>query len=582
MISNVSQTISNKIATGVPLTTLEAWMSGIDAPSWLTPLTDAVDDLGRNRLFKSGAAGSNGEDADGIYTLNMRGLSKALIRLDSTEESQDQGYNSPRNHKEYDGSLNNVSGESFSYTIEFGRGGSQTMGEAGLTETQVLTGGGSDDIINGGFGDDIIAGNRGDDIIKAGAGKDFVKGGAGSDVIDGGDGNDYLVGDYADSDRHESRAGDRGGETWNDLIRGGAGDDFIFGNQGNDTLHGNDGNDVLEGGTGEDRLFDDGDGNDLLQGGAGRDHLFIGTGINLADGGEGSGDHVNANRAAVSSGLVIDAVGATSLLGIGLNAAAIETSIDGRQTAFVISAGPDSNEAFLTADYGETNLLGLRGTFEDVAASGSIANATLVINAEEILGSNQDDTFNGSDMNDRFFGADGSDEVFGGKGDDHLNGQKGDDEIRGEAGNDVLRGEAGDDKLWGLNDEDQLFGGEGNDFLHGGAENDKLFGQEGDDVLHGGAGEDMLYGGEGNDTLRGAAGSDRFIFKDDFGSDKITDFNHEGVVDLIDLRNISDPDISTMSLVNDGNNMVIKIGDNSITVENMNTSDFDQDAWILS
>jgi Ca2+-binding RTX toxin-like protein len=211
-------------------------------------LTDAVDDLGRNRLFKSGAAGSNGEDADGIYTLNMRGLSKALIGLNSTKERQDQDYSSPRNHKEYNGSLNSGSGESFSYTIEFGRGGSQTMGETGLTTTQILTGGGSDDIINGGSGDDIIAGNRGSDIIKAGAGKDFVEGGAGSDVIDGGDGNDYLVGDYADSDRHESRAEDRDSETWNDLIRGGAGDDFIFGNQGNDTLQGNDGNDVMGGG----------------------------------------------------------------------------------------------------------------------------------------------------------------------------------------------------------------------------------------------------------------------------------------------------------------------------------------------
>lgn len=284
----------------------------------------------------------------------------------------------------------------------------------------------------------------------------------------------------------------------------------------------------------------------------------------------------------MSSGLVIDAVGATSLLGIGLDAAAIETSIDGRQIAFIISGDSASNEAFLTADYGETNLLGLRGTFEGVAVFGSIANATLVINKEEILRSNRDDIFNGSDVNDRFFGADGSDEMFGGKGDDHLNGQKGDDEVSGDAGNDVLRGEAGDDKLWGLNDEDQLFGGEGNDRLHGGAENHKLFGQEGDDRLQVGAGEDMLYGGEGNDTLRGAAGSDRFIFNDDFGSDTITDFNHEGVVDLIDLRNISDSDISSMLLVDDGNNLVIKIGDNSITVENMKTSDFDQDAWILS
>ncbi len=175
-----------------------------------------------------------------------------------------------------EGSLADADG-TFDYSVEFGKGGQQNMGDISSQVTQIITGGGGNDIIDGGAGDDIIAGNRGDDTINAGAGQDFVKGGAGSDLINGGDGSDYLVGDYADSDRHETRAEDRGGDIWNDTINGGSGNDFIFGNQGNDELNGDDGDDVIEGGSG----------NDTILGGSGDDlFTFEGSfGVDTVDGG---------------------------------------------------------------------------------------------------------------------------------------------------------------------------------------------------------------------------------------------------------------------------------------------------------
>ena len=60
--------------------------------------------------------------------------------------------------------------------------------------------------------------------------------------------------------------------------------------------------------------------------------------------------------------------------------------------------------------------------------------------------------------------------------------------------------------------------------LLGGAGNDQLNGNDGDDTLRGEDGTDKLSGGTGNDT---------FLLQQGFGTDQITDFSAN---DLIDLR----------------------------------------------
>ncbi len=89
---HVGDKIAGKIDNGLELTTLETWMSGMnapleDGPDWVDPLASVLDAEGKNRLFESGKAGSNGEAVDGYYSLNMRGLAKTLLSLGSTSET---------------------------------------------------------------------------------------------------------------------------------------------------------------------------------------------------------------------------------------------------------------------------------------------------------------------------------------------------------------------------------------------------------------------------------------------------------------------------------------------------------------
>jgi serralysin len=100
-------------------------------------------------------------------------------------------------------------------------------------------------------------------------------------------------------------------------------------------------------------------------------------------------------------------------------------------------------------------------------------------------------------------------------------------------GNDRVLGNGGADTLRGGQGNDTLFGGDGNDTLQGGADadklignlgNDRLLGDAGNDSLWGYAGNDLLEGGAGNDSLIGGAGSDRFIFRNGFGTDRVSDF----------------------------------------------------------
>lgn len=241
--------ILDALAEG-PETDFEKWLA--ENASWL----DALGENTTNRLFKSAEAGTNGEDVDGFYTLNVRGLSKELLK-------QGDGFNPVLGED----SEADIEVGSVHFDVEFEKtGADDTLGDSASANTQVLSGGNGDDAIVGGLGDDIVAGNKGNDLIETGAGNDFVKGGHGSDTIDGGDGNDYLVGDYSDSTRHEEKSG----EGWNDWIKGGKGDDVVLGNQGDDRLNGGSGNDTVDGGTGNDRI-EHSKGFDAVSGGTGSD-----------------------------------------------------------------------------------------------------------------------------------------------------------------------------------------------------------------------------------------------------------------------------------------------------------------------
>ena len=102
--------------------------------------------------------------------------------------------------------------------------------------------------------------------------------------------------------------------------------------------------------------------------------------------------------------------------------------------------------------------------------------------------------------------------------------------------------------------------------ITGGSKADSLNGGNGNDLLIGGAGNDTLNGDVGNDTLTGGAGSDIFVYAEGEGNDVITDYTSGQ-----DRIRLASGSISSAAL--SGDNVVFKIGSNTLTLKNAaNTS----------
>lgn len=210
---------------------------------------------------------------------------------------------------------------------------------------------------------------------------------------------------------------------------------------------------------------------------------------------------------------------------------------------------------------------------------------------DTIYGQQGNDSIDAGAGNDLVFGGLGMDEIYGGIGNDTLRGEAGSDRMFGGSGADLmlggwfsdwLYGGAGNDRLEGEGGLDRLFGGNGNDILLGGAQDDRLFGAANDDFLGGGSGNDWLLGEGGRDVLSGDAGndvltggwfSDRFVFRDGFGLDIITDFDPNNINEVIDLRNVSaiadEADLFANHMFQVGSDVEIRdLLGNVITVQN--------------
>ncbi|HEX9857685.1 MAG TPA: CAP domain-containing protein [Paracoccaceae bacterium] len=116
-------------------------------------------------------------------------------------------------------------------------------------------------------------------------------------------------------------------------------------------------------------------------------------------------------------------------------------------------------------------------------------------------------------------------ELSGNAGANRLTGGGGNDTINGGGGHDTIQGGAGADIGRGANGNDSLLGGDGADFLRGGNGNDVLSGHAGNDRLYGDTGNDRLDGWGGNDRLTGGNGADVFVFRNNYGTDRVLDFN---------------------------------------------------------
>lgn len=99
----------------------------------------------------------------------------------------------------------------------------------------------------------------------------------------------------------------------------------------------------------------------------------------------------------------------------------------------------------------------------------------------------------------------------GGSGNNEITGSNGADNIDGTEQDDTIYGLNGPDTIWGHGGNDTLYGGNGPDVLYGGEGNDTLYGGNGPDELHGGAGNDTIYFTSNDRLADGGAGFDILV-----------------------------------------------------------------------
>lgn len=397
----------------------------------------------------------------------------------------------------------------------------------GTQHGDIIYGDDANNVLDGYAGDDILLyGGDGDDTIYGGDGHDWaLVGGQGSDTIHGGEGNDFLFG--ASGVPHEYT--DTGG-------------DALYGGAGNDYLNGGVGDDWLDGGDGEDRAA----------------YYFVegSVTVNLdidgaQDTGAGGTDTLvsieNVSGTSYGDTLTGDE-GDNWLWGIGgadtLNGGAGNDELqgDGEFNGDYHNDIMDGGDGIDTVSYWDngTRLEGVNVNLDE-GTGGTTAGGEddVLINIENVIGTQHDDTIFGSEVDNRLEGAEGNDFLRGEAGADELLGGEGDDILRGGAGNDFLDGGEGDDRvsyfgsgsvtvnlnlqgeaqdtgdgmdtligienLSGGEYGDTLIGDEGNNWLWGNAGNDNLYGGAGDDLFWGDGlgmpGDDFIDGGDGIDTL---------------------------------------------------------------------------------
>lgn len=316
------------------------------------------------------------------------------------------------------------------------------------------------EIISASMYGDMLIGSNGADRFDADDGDDILEGGAGADRLDGGAGSDTAV--YRNSNAAVTVNLDTGAltgghaegdELFNiENIEGSDYDDILTGNNDANYLYGGAGNDELQGGEGIDRL----------DGGAGVDTVSYanseeGMSVNLLFN-EGSRNDYNDRSEEIVN---------------------IENVIG--------SDYPDS----IRGDSGENDLYGRAGNDELNGGAG----------ADRLFGEDGEDELWGLSGADRLDGGDGIDIVVYWASDAAVTVNLEDGTGQGgHAEGDVI---VDVENLWGSDHNDVLSGDSGANRLHGSSGNDELQGNGGDDVLEGGDGADRFIFGRsnGDDTI---------------------------------------------------------------------------------
>ncbi|MFS2024119.1 DUF4347 domain-containing protein [Massilia sp. CT11-137] len=312
------------------------------------------------------------------------------------------------------------------------------------------------DTLAGGDGNDWLDGGNGSDVLQGGSGVDAFAGGTGNDTIDGGDGrdlvsytNDYgalpisgvgvkvnlatgvATDNWGNTDTLVSIE-DVSGSRFADKLTGNGADNALMGGAGDDVLAGGGGADRLNGDAGDDTL-DGGSGSDTLSGGDGSDTYYV----------DNAGDIVIETNASAAGGIDEVVASASHVLGLNVeNLTLLGGTINGTGNALgnLIIAGSgvnaiDGGAGIDTLSFETATTSGTTGVALALGAAGvkttaaGISGADTVVNIENLIGSDYNDTLSGNA---------GVNVIHGGEGNDVLNGMGGNDVLFGGAGSDAF------------------------------------------------------------------------------------------------------------------------------------------------
>ena len=391
--------------------------------------------------------------------------------------------------------------------------------------------GAGDDIVRAGAGPDLLYGEDGDDSLYGGSGNDTLVGGPGNDLLDGEAGIDAasyvgaptsVFANISSVDRtvggntvNSGKATGWGTDTLSNIenLIGSDHDDTLIGSTDINRLEGGKGNDYLEGGIGADTL-DGGEGSDTASYATAANAVAVNLSVGKGTQGEASNDVLISIENLLGSNhndtLTGDA-GPNKIEGGGGN-----DWLDGRGSTVTGGDTLDGGAGVDTVSYA---WLPSGGVTVNLAASGT--NATLpgayladtLLNIENLVGSNGNDSLFGNDQDNSLVGGAGNDTLYGGAGKNTLDGGAGNDTVTyastgiavGASGVDAsLRAGTGSWDSGNNTDSftsiENLIGSDGHDTLSGNTAANHLEGGKSDDLLIGYGGGDRLDGGDGNDT----------------------------------------------------------------------------------
>ena len=418
----------------------------------------------------------------------------------------------------------NVSGTNYDDTI-YGKGGNDTI--YGYSGNDTLIGGKGNDRLEGSYGDDTYIWNLGDgfdtiyDDNRGNTDNDTIKFGEGisfEDLLFERDGNsliihvnndrtqgisiqDYYSSTYYKVEKLEFADGtivetstiavttDRSDALAAQNITGTDNNDTLTGGNFDDTLSGNSGDDVVDGGAGNDTIYGD-SGNDTLIGGKGNDRLegSYGDDTYIWNLGDGFDTIYDDNRGNTDND--------TIKFGEGISFEDLSFERDGN--SLIIHVNNDRTQGIKIQDYYSSTYYKVEklefadGTIVETSTIAVTTDRSDALAAQDITGTDNNDTLTGGNFGDMLTGNDGNDVINGGAGNDTLKGNSGNDTLIGGKGNDRLEGSYGDDTyIWNLGDGfDTIY-----DYNGGNTDNDTIKFGEGISF------EDLSFERDGNSLI---------------------------------------------------------------------------------